>query len=266
LRRTRWSLIGWSVMATAGAILSHLSAGESLKEIPMRLFAASVFALATALFTTGLTGSALQDADRSVPGGGIHAPGWKGRIDPASAKQGRTINDSKFEQQGSTITLAVGPAAVYWNPANTASGNYSVKATFREPKFMSANNHPHPYGIFIAGSKMDTDSPTLLYCSPYGNGRILVRGFSNGTVFTPMARAENPAVHKAEPGAEVTQEVMWTVKDGRAECSVNGTVVAGYDKSEIVGEGKLESLDGVYGIRVSHNLDVVVTNFTSAKG
>lgn len=231
----------------------------------MRQVPTSVLALAAALAVAGTVVIAFQDKDRSVPGGGIMASGWKGRIDPQSAKQGRTISDSKFEQQGNTYTLAVGPAAVYWNPANTASGNYTVKATFREPKFMSANDHPHPYGIFIGGSKLDTDAPTLLYCSPYGNGKVLVRGFSNGTVFTPMARADNAAVHKADPGAELTQDVMWTVKDGRAECSINGTVVAGYSAAEVVGDGKLESLNGVYGLRVSHNLDVVVTGFSMTK-
>lgn len=230
----------------------------------MRQAPIGILALVTAVVVTGAVGMA-QDKDRAVEGGGIKAAGWKGRIDPQSVKQGRTINDSRFEQHGSMFHLAIGPAAVYWNPAHTANGNYTVKATFKEPKFMSANDHPHPYGIFIGGSKMDTDAPTLLYCSPYGNGKVLIRGFSNGTVFTPMARADHAAVHKAEPGQELTQDVMWTVKDGRAECSVNGTVVGGYNTSEIVGEGKLESLNGIYGLRVSHNVDVMVSGFAMTK-
>jgi hypothetical protein len=35
--------------------------------------------------------------------------------------------------------------------------------------------------------------------------------------------------------------------------------VAGFDQAEIVGPDRLESTDGAYGIRVSHNMDVVVT-------
>ena len=232
----------------------------------MRLIRASALAIAAALVVSAAHGVAFQmDPDRVVPGGGIFAAGWKGRIDAGSVKQGRNINDSKFEQQGNTITLTVGPAAVYWNPANTASGDYTVKASFREPKYMSANSHPHPYGIFIGGTKLDTDAPTLVYCEPYGDGRVLVRGFSAGTVFTPLRATANPAVHKAAADGSVTQDVMWTVKGGRAECSINGTVVAGYDTAEIVGPGKLESLNGVYGLRVSHNLDVVVIGFGMTK-
>jgi hypothetical protein len=234
----------------------------------MRLVYATAFALAAALVVAPIYGAAGQmDADRVVPGGGISAPGWKGKIiDASSLKQGRTINDSKFAKEGDSLQLSIGPAAIYWNPANTAKGDYTVKATFTEPKYMSANSHPHPYGIFIGGNKLDTDTPSLVYCSPYGNGTFIVRGFGPAP-FQMGGRppAASPAVHKAEQGGSVTQEVQWTVKGSRVECSINGTMVAGYDKSEVVGPGKLESTDGIAGIRVSHNVDVTVSGFAIGK-
>src|SRR6185295_10894087 len=162
----------------------------------MRLVKASVTAVVAAMMLFAAHAAAQMDADRKVPDGGIKIAGWKGRIDPQSTKAGGTINDSKVSGTDKDMKLEVGPAAVYWNPANTASGNYTVKATFTEPKYMSANSHPHPYGIFIGGSKLDTDTPVLVYCAPYGNGRVLVRGFSGGQVFTPL-REESAAVHKA---------------------------------------------------------------------
>ena len=63
----------------------------------------------------------------------------------------------------------------------------------------------------------------------------------------------------------MTQEIAWTVKGGRAECSINGTVVAGYDKAEIVAPGKLKSTDGVYGLRFTHNVETVITGFGVSK-
>lgn len=232
----------------------------------MRLIRASVLAVVAASLMPVAHSVAFQmDPDRVVPGGGIFAAGWKGRIDPQSVKQGRTVNDSKFEMKGDVITLAIGPAAVYWNPANKAAGDYVVKGTFKEPKYMSANSHAHPYGVFIGGSDMDADAPTLVYCIPYGDGRVLVRGFSKGVVFNMARAAANAAVNKAAADGSVTQNVQWTVKGGRAECSINGQVVAGYTKEELVGAGKLDALDGIYGIRVSHNLDVVVTGFGMSK-
>ncbi|HVL66454.1 MAG TPA: hypothetical protein VM364_04235 [Vicinamibacterales bacterium] len=202
---------------------------------------------------------ATQDADRKVAGGGITVKGWKGMIDAGAAKKGATINDSKFMEMGGGFHLTIGPAATYWNPANTASGDYTVGATFAEGK--SSANHPHSYGIFIGGSKLDTPEQSYVYCVAYGNGTFLVRGFTGDKVVDYAKRQPHDAVKKAGEDGRVTQEIAWTVKGNRAECAINGAVVAGFDKSELVGPGKLESTDGIYGIRVSHNVDVMVTNF-----
>ena len=203
--------------------------------------------------------AAAQDADRSVKGGGIMAQGWQGKVDAAAAKQGKTIKDSRFEEKNGSFHISAGSASTYWNPANTAKGDYTVSATFTEPKI--AAGHPHPYGLFIGGSDLETDKPTYVYCVAYGNGDALVRGFSGGTVITYSNRAPNAAVKKAGEGGSVTQNIAWTVKGDKAECSINGSVVASFSKADLVGAGKLASTDGVYGIRAAHNVDIVVSNF-----
>jgi hypothetical protein len=224
------------------------------------LVSASVLALA--LLMPALQHA--QDADRKVSGGGISVPGWQGKVDARAASQGSSVADSKFAKQGNGFEVVTGPAAVYWNPANTAQGDYSVSANFREPK--QTFSHAHPYGIFIAGSKLDSDQPNLVYCVAYRDGTFLVRGFSGGSVVNYAKRQPNDAIHKAEStDAEVTQEVGWNVKGNRAECLINGKVVAGFDKSELVGPGKLESLDGIVGLRFTHNTDVFVTDFKVSK-
>ena len=216
--------------------------------------------LVMALAVPGL--ALAQDADRKVAGGGIGVPGWKGKIDAAAVKAGKTINDSKFGKADDDLHLTIGPAAFYWNDANKASGNYTVGATFKEAK--PDASHPHPYGIFIGGKDLETDAPNLVYCLAYSNGTYLVRGFNGGKVinFAPAGDRVRPAPHEAvnksgEGG--VTQTIQWTVKDGTASCSINGQVVATFDKAAL--DGKLASTDGVYGIRASHNLDVVVSGF-----
>jgi len=49
------------------------------------------------------------------------------------------------------------------------------------------------------------------------------------------------------------------------ECAINGTVVASYPKSEVVGAGKLTSTDGMYGVRFGHNTEAVVTGLKVTK-
>ena len=217
----------------------------------MRVLKASALAVALAVCTV-----AAQDADRKVAGGGITAKGWTGKLDAASAKKGATLNDSKVMEMGGGLHMQVGPAAVYWNPANTATGDYTVRATFKESKVTS--DHPHPYGLFIGGKNLDSETPNLVYCVAYGNGNYLIRGFADGKVFQ-VGRGPSDAVNKTGADGGVTQEIAWVVKGDRAECQVNGKPVGSFAKSEITGPGKLESTDGVYGIRVSHNLDVTVT-------
>lgn len=193
--------------------------------------------------------------------------GWTGKIDANEERAGSTLQDAKFAPQGTGgFEVTTGPAVAYWNPANTASGNYTVKATFNEPQYMNVNTHPHPYGIMIAGNDLGTAQQSYLYCAAYGNGNFIVRGFGPAAFQMNGQGTPNPAVHKAAARMQpVTQEVAVSVRDGRVECIINGTVVAGYDKAALVTAGKLKSLDGVYGLRFAHNTDVNVTGFSVTK-
>src|SRR3981081_173832 len=123
---------------------------------------------------------------------------------------------------------------------------------------MELNSHAHSYGIVIGGNNMGTDQMSFVYCVAYGDGNALVRGFGPA-VFTLLGASLTPAVHKPRGACQpVTQEIAWRVKGGRAECSINGTVVAGYDKDQLVAAGKLKSMDGLYGIRLTHNVDTII--------
>jgi hypothetical protein len=213
----------------------------------------------------GVVLAAQADPDRVIPGGGIHVQGWTGKIDPSSAAQGRVLTDARFDQEGANLHVTTGPATTFWNPANTASGDYTVKATFLEPKFMNLNSHPHSYGVFIGGSNMGTDKMSLVYCVAYGDGTLLVRGFGPD-VFTLVRPSANPAVHKAAAvGQPVTQEIAWRVKGGNADCIINGKAVESFQKSELIVSGRLQSTDGVFGIRFTHNVEAIISGFGVTK-
>ena len=208
-----------------------------------------------------------QDQSRAVADGGIKVAGWQGKIDPNEAKRGGKLEGAKLEKVGSDLRVTTGPAVAYWNPSNVAKGNYTVKATFTEEKFMGLNNHPHPYGVFIAGNAMGTDKQSYLYCTAYGDGRFIVRGFNGDSTFRLNGRGEpNAAIHKAAAvGQPVAQEIALSVKGDKVECAINGTVVGSYDKAAVVGPNKLTSTDGVYGIRFGHNTEAVVKGLALTK-
>ena len=212
-------------------------------------------------------GAPAQDQSRSIENGGISASGWQGEVDASEAGRGMSVKDAKLTEEGGVLQVTTGPAVTYWNPKNVASGNYTVKATFNEPKFMNLNTHPHPYGIVIAGNDMGTPQSTYLYCAAYGNGRFIVRGMGPAPFQMNGREGEEAAsVHKAAgPGSPVTQEVAMTVSSDKVSCSINGAEVASYPKGEVVGAGKLKSTDGVYGIRFAHNTEGTVAGLTMTK-
>ncbi len=229
----------------------------------MRIVRATAAACVAAAMAITYVQAQQQDADRKVAGGGVTAKGWQGKEDSGN-KQGLTVSDSKFASEGNGFRLTTGPAALYWNPANTGKGDYSVKATFTEAK--QTYSHPHPFGVFIGGAGLESATPQALYCAAYRNGTFIIRGFSGGKRFDVVAKpTPNAAVKTAAAEAEVVQDVSWNVKGDKLECIVNGTAVWSGTKADVTGDGKLTSTDGITGIRVSHNSDAMVTGFAVGK-
>jgi len=225
-------------------------------------------AAAVVMFAPGVSRAQAQpDAARKITDGGISVKGWVGKIDANEEKAGATLNSAKLAGDAKTLQITTGPAVTYWNPANTASGNYTVKATFTEPKFMNLNDHPHPSGIVIAGNDLGTPQQSYLYCAANGNGSFIVRGFGPEPFQVNGRRGEpNEAVHKAAAkGEPVTQEIAVSVKGDKVECAINGTVVGSYDKATLVTAGKLKSTDGIYGIRFAHNTEGTVSGLSVTK-
>ena len=141
------------------------------------MFRARMIGIAAAAITlVSSNGFAQADPSKAVAGGGISVPGWMGAADG-----GASVNDAKFAKEGNGFHVTTGPATTYWNAANKASGNYTVKATFTEPKFQNLNSHAHPYGIMIGGNDLGTATASYLYCAVNGNGSFIVRGFGPAT-------------------------------------------------------------------------------------
>jgi hypothetical protein len=223
----------------------------------------------TAVLATTLAVPAIaQDASKPVAGGGISAPGWMGKIDASEAAKGAKLEDSKLVTMGQGLHVTTGPQVAYWKPENTASGSYTVSATFAEREYMGLNDHPHPYGVFIGGTDMGTDNQSYLYCSVYGAGNFIVRGFSGAATFRMNgSRGEmNDAINKAAgKGQGVTNKVAINVTPDKVECAINDKVVASYPKADVVGAGKLKSTDGIWGIRFGHNTDAHVSGLAMTK-
>lgn len=203
-----------------------------------------------------------NDPDKLVRDGGVLVKGWSGRVDPQAVKRGSKITDAKFADRAGGWHVVAGPAAIYWNAANIGAGAYTVTATFAQVK---PTEHAEYYGLFIGGSRLDGAKQNYLYCAIAGNGTFTVKHRVGDEVHELAGRTANAAIKPVDASGKATNQVGWKVTKDRTSCLVNGTEVWGYASPSLVGEGKLESLDGIVGIRVNHNLEVQVSGFAIGK-
>ena len=211
----------------------------------------------------GSLGAQANDPTKVVTGGGISLPGWKGRVDPQAAKAGRNIGEVKVVTMGSGFHVTAGPAAIYWNPANTAKGNYSVSAGFTQTK---APMHPEAYGLFIGGKDLDASNQSYAYFVVRGDGKYLINHRANdSTVHKIVDWTANDALKPADANGKATNKLSIVVGPDKVSFLANGVEVKSLPRANLDGMG--QGTVGIAGVRVNHNLDVHVDGFaaTAAK-
>jgi hypothetical protein len=209
----------------------------------------SVLLLAAAPLSAQMAGMKDHDPDKKADGGALPA-GWAGRTDRANTK----LEDAKFVVMGSGYHVTSGPAAIYWKPASRVTGPFTATATMSQTK---APAHPEAYGIFFMGNKLDTPEQSYAYLIVRGDGKLMVKHRAGAELHTILDWTESAAVHKADASGKATNTLSVDAsKPDSVRLSVNGTQVAALPG------GHVGSTDGYVGLRVNHNLDVHVSEFT----
>jgi hypothetical protein len=112
--------------------------------------------------------------------------GWKVHIDKSTNAQDPDDKSGvKFMAMGKGFHVAGGPAGTYWNPANTATGNYTIKGTFT---LVKPSNHTNYYGLVFGGNALDGPSQTYTYFLVAQNGRSSSATASRRATFRPRRR------------------------------------------------------------------------------
>jgi hypothetical protein len=206
-----------------------------------------------------LSAQANSDPDKVVADGGVKVAGWTGRIDPRAASQGRKITEAKFISMGPGIHVTAGPAAIYWNPANAPTGNYSVKATFNQTK---ASAHPEGYGLIVAGRDLETPNQSYAYFLVRQDGKFLINHRANdSTVHKIQDWTANPAVKAIDESGKASNALEVSIDATTVHFLVNGTEVHSLPRSVVESGPDHAGSTGIAGIRVNHNLDVHIDGF-----
>ncbi len=179
--------------------------------------------------------------------------GWKVRADRSTnASDPDAAGEIKFMTMGQGFHAVNPQAAVYWNPANTATGNYTVKGTFT---LLKPSNHTNYYGLVFGGSNLDNANQSYTYFLVAQDGTWLVKKREGDANASDVVRkTPNDAVKKPDASGKSTNALEVRVAADKIDYVVNGTVVHSMPKTGV-------KTDGIYGIRVNHQLEVQIDGF-----
>ena len=188
--------------------------------------------------------------------------GWKLRADRStSASDPDAAGAIQFMAMGAGFHATNPQAAVFWNPANTAAGSYTLKGSF---KLMKPSGHTNFYGLVFGGADLDGPKQAYTYFLVGQDGTWVLKTRSGDEV----VRGSNPAdvapkgtnAAVAKPGADGTSvnNLEVRVQADKVDYVVNGAVVHSTPKSAV-------RTDGVYGFRVNHQLEVMVEGLAVSK-
>jgi hypothetical protein len=198
-------------------------------------------------------------AAQSVPSG------WKQREDKsANAADPDAAGSIKILTTSTGFHVETPTAAVFWNPANTASGNYTLKGSFTLNK---PSGHVNFYGLVFGGSALEGAEQKYTYFVVAQNGAWLVKtrsGSATGKAFADLPGAGrngavvNAAVKKPDDTGKSVNALEVRVQADKVDFVVNGTVVHSAPKTGL-------NTDGIWGIRSNHLLDINVDGLMVTK-
>jgi hypothetical protein len=185
--------------------------------------------------------------------------GWKMRVDRSTAASDPDApGDVKLVTSGSGFHATNPQAAVYWNPANTATGTYTLKGSFT---LMKPSSHTNYYGLVFGGSGLDGPQQSYLYFVVAQNGTWLIKRRDGDTATSNVApKTPDDVVKKPDASGKSTNDLEVRVGADKVDFVVNGKVVHSEPKT-----GALAKTDGICGIRVNHVLEVQVDGFALSK-
>ena len=180
--------------------------------------------------------------------------GWKLRVDRSTmASDPDASGNIKFVTMGTGFHATNPQAAVYWNPANTASGNYSLKGTFT---LVRPSSHTNYYGLVLGGADLEGAGQNYIYFLVGQDGTFIIKHRAGSAIHDVASYTPNAAVKQPDASGKSTNALEVRVLADKIEYLVNGTTIHTTPKS-----GMTAKTDGIYGFRINHLLEVHVDGF-----
>ena len=173
--------------------------------------------------------------------------GWQVRLD----RPGSTA-PVHFMSMDGHLHAILGPAGIFYQPTSTATGAYRAQGTFTLNK---PSAHPEAFGLFLGGRNLDAADQDYLYFLVRQDGKFLVKHRAGAETHTLVDWTEHAAVQRPGADGKATNTLAVDVREAGVRFLVNGTEVASLPRVHML------NTEGIVGLRLNHNLDVMITDF-----
>ncbi|UCC74685.1 MAG: hypothetical protein JSV86_09085 [Gemmatimonadota bacterium] len=148
--------------------------------------------------------------------------------------------------------ITTGPAAILYNPAQTADGEYRVQSEI----FLFPGDRREGFGVFVGGENLEAGNQSYLYFLIRKDGRFLVKHRAGDETHVIIPWSEHAAILKHD-GGEGTAKNILAIECGSEQVRffVNDKQVAWLPRSQL-------GVDGIVGLRINHGLDVHVSELS----
>lgn len=202
------------------------------------------FAFALTLAALTALPLAAQENAGSLP------DGWTARFD----RPNPNMSQVDVDIENGDIHFSLGPSGIFYREADTATGSYTASATFTQTR---APQHPEAYGFIFGGRNLAADNQDYMYFIIRGDGKYMVRHRAGTEVHTIAEWTDHPAIVKQDEAGAASNTLTVESSDESVRLLVNGQAIATYMRSDV----PYLNTDGIVGLRVNHNLNVVVSDF-----
>jgi hypothetical protein len=181
--------------------------------------------------------------------GAAHATGmpegWQMRLD----RPGSTA-PIHFMSMDGHLHAVLGPAGIFYQPTATATGAFRAQGTFTLAK---PSAHPEAFGLMVGGRNLEAENQDYLYFIIRQDGKYMVKHRAGSETHTLIDWTEHAAVQRPGADGKATNTLAVESSPTGVRLLVNGTEVTTLPRGV--------NTNGIVGLRLNHNLEVIVTDF-----
>lgn len=224
--------------------------GFNMKKVA--LLALSVFLISTVLVAQDrIDGTTPQGENLKVP------EGWELRLDKPNPEviigDDSETADILFINMTPGWHITTGPAAIFYHPNNTVTGNYTISTEFH--LYNPEGRNREAFGVFFGGKNLDKENQQYVYFLIRNTGEYLVKTRSGAETANIQGWTATDAMHKFTEETETSAENTFAVEvsPDKVTFYLNDTELTSIPSKGV-------ETDGLYGMRVNHSNDVHVSS------